>query len=391
MKIIFTGDFSVSGIFKKKINQEAPIIDNRIINIFNEAHFVNINLENPITNNSFRKKKGISLCAPHNTIKYLKSSGVNICTLANNHIMDCGYDGLKETIDQLIKNDILFYGIGGFPEYVILNKNGIKIALFASCHNEGPIWEGDNPSPFCLSIKKIKKIVESIKSLENPDYIVYSYHGGTEYNKIPEPSRREFFHKIVKFGVDVIIGHHAHVPQGIEIVDKSLIVYGLGNFCFDIKPHYYYENTNASFFISISFNLHKNLSYKLYNYKIDNNLGYIKLVSGEDNNNSIIEELHVFSSKKNYLKNWREEAFRIYFKPILSPTQKTSNNYPKGHLNINYHKKNTGKRLTALINDRGILLFLCHTFKYLLCDLLRKNRRPFLFGSIKYLIKGNMK
>ena len=223
MKLIFTGDFSVSGVFSQKVSSGDEILDRDIQEIFQSADYVNINLENPVTNAPFREKKGIALKAPPNTVRYLKDRYISICTLANNHIMDCGDIGLKDTIDLLNQNGIEFYGIGGYHPYILLNKDDVKVALIASCHKEGPLWDGYNPAPFSLKIRDLKQLIKEIKDNDEPDYIIFSYHGGTEFNLIPEPGRRKFFHKLADLGINIIIGHHAHVPQGIEVRERSII------------------------------------------------------------------------------------------------------------------------------------------------------------------------
>ena len=142
MKLVFTGDFSASGIFFQKISSGDEILDEEILSVFREADYVNINLENPITNTSFRKKKGSALKAPLNTAGYLRERYINICTLANNHIMDCGNAGLDDTIESLNENGIKFYGIGGHHPYLLINRGNIRVALIASCHREGPCGMG---------------------------------------------------------------------------------------------------------------------------------------------------------------------------------------------------------------------------------------------------------
>ena len=162
MKIIFTGDFSASGVFNNKIKNNDSIFDTQITKLFLNSNYVHINLENPISEHNFREKNGIKLSAPVETSSFLKKNNINIANLANNHIMDCGERGLNDTIAHLSKNNILYYGIGGIKEYVILQNNDLKVALIASCHKEGPLWNGTTPAPLNYTIDSIKKLITII-------------------------------------------------------------------------------------------------------------------------------------------------------------------------------------------------------------------------------------
>ena len=99
--------------------------------------------------------------------------------------------------------------------------------MISSCSKDGPIWDGTNIAPFGFSLKEIKLIIDSLKTNEDIDFIIYNYHGGTEFNLVPEPKRREFFKNLLDLGIDLVVGHHAHVPQGIEYINKQIIIYGL--------------------------------------------------------------------------------------------------------------------------------------------------------------------
>jgi hypothetical protein len=70
------------------------------------------------------------------------------------------------------------------------------------------------------------------RSREDVDFIILSYHGGGEYSDNPSEATQRFAHGAIDAGADLFLGHHPHVPQGIEEVGGKLIVYSLGNFVF---------------------------------------------------------------------------------------------------------------------------------------------------------------
>jgi|LSQX01.1.fsa_nt_gb hypothetical protein len=383
MKLIFTGDFSASGIFFQKISSDEEILDKEVREVFQEADYVNINLENPITNASFNKEKGSALKAPPNTAQYLKDRHINICTLANNHIMDCGYNGLDDTVEALNQNRILFYGVGGYHPYILLNKGDVKVALIASCHKEGPLWDGHKPAPFSFRIKELKLLIKDIRDNAKPDYIIFSYHGGTEFNTVPEPKRRKFFHKLVDLGIDIIIGHHAHVPQGIEARGKSIIIYGLGNFCFDTPYQRKSAYTSESFFIELNLAQGKPPQINKYYLKIDRNNGYVSLNKDKNCDYFFNNRLQVFENLKKYYTHWEREAFRVYCSNNLNHSMERSEDLgkPMSLTSVNKNVRNH-------IDKNGLIRILLNSTKMIVSDAKNPSRRPLLIGAIKFILKG---
>ncbi|MCQ1535184.1 CapA family protein [Methanosarcina sp. KYL-1] len=376
MKIIFTGDISVSGIFKKNVENFQPIVDKNISDIFVSADYVHVNLEGPITESVACDEKKTSLKAPIKTTETLKKYNVKICDLANNHIMDSGYAGLLDTIDSLKEKNIQFYGIGGYEEYLILKKDNLKVVLIASSHREGPSWDGKSPAPFLLNIKEIKNMVQQIKKKESPDYIIYNYHGGTEYNIVPEPKRRKFFKKLINIGVDIVIGHHAHVPQGIEKMGNKTIVYGLGNFCFDIDAHANKAYTQESYFIEMDL---KKSDYKIekHFYYIDKSEGVIKKSLTNQYLNFFDTKLQVFDSFLNYWFNWTQEGRRVYL----------NNNYDS----IAYKDKKVNKQSYSLLEGTNFKKYSLVKKIYIITkkissDLAKENKRSLVISTILWEI-----
>lgn len=369
MKIIFTGDFSISGIFLDSVIRKKPILDNKIIDIFKNSDFVHINLENPITNQDFRKKKGSSLKAPTNVISYLKEYNINICSLANNHIMDCGESGLLDTISLLNENNIKNYGIGPYKKYIIISDKDVSIALISSCSKDGPIWNGTNIAPFGFNLKEIKLIIDTLKANKDIDFIIYNYHGGTEFNLVPEPKRREFFKALIDLGIDLVIGHHAHVPQGIEYINKQIIIYGLGNFCFDTPYQRSKHYTSESYFVDLIIDKNQ-ISIKEFCYKIDIENGIVMFNTNPNLYNILRNANNILKNKKLYENAWLEDCFRLYMKPLIKN---------------NDERKGNGKNIGKKTNNIFLRLFLLvNTFAY---DLRNENRRIYIIGSLIYIFK----
>lgn len=170
------------------------------------------------------------------TLKSLKEAGFNLLLLGNNHITDYGYDGLKFTIDQINEYGFDYIGAGFKYEDVysprILEISGLKIGLINICEAQvghfkdknqeyGYAWLGDYDMD--ERIRTIRKQV---------DYLVVIPHAGLENYAVPLKQFRALYRHWCDLGVDIIVGGHPHISQGIEKYNGSIIFYSLGNFFF---------------------------------------------------------------------------------------------------------------------------------------------------------------
>lgn len=169
----------------------------------------------------------------------LKSSGINLVTLANNHIMDFGADALKETEQHLEEAEIAWIGAGEnlseARKMALYNVKGKKIAFLGySLTQPTEFFAGKTRPGTTPGVEKI--FVEDIKSARRQaDYVIVSFHWGTEGTSEIQEYQRVIAHKVIDAGADVIIGHHPHVLRGIERYKKGIIFYSLGNFVFASK------------------------------------------------------------------------------------------------------------------------------------------------------------
>lgn len=164
----------------------------------------------------------------------LAESGFNVLSLSNNHCMQHGLEAFHETSALLQKNGIFPSGIKdtyGRCKPFMTTKQGINMGLLSYSLRPEKYFKGKQ-IPYTLSTEK--DIIEEVRHLKKEiDIIIVSLHWGQEFVNHPSPLQILFAHALVDAGVDVIIGHHPHVLQGIERYNNSAIVYSLGNFIFD--------------------------------------------------------------------------------------------------------------------------------------------------------------
>jgi len=222
---IFGADFKFANLESTITDQE---IENLVVKDMNDSPKINI------TKSEYR-----TLVA-HNDRKY------DLVELANNHILDCGGDGINLTLDALKEDGIGFIGAYETEEeskQIVTKQIGdIKVGFInhtfgvnAKEFPEGKEWlvdmtdfhTGDN-----ADISKILHQVEQAKS--KCDLVFLVLHWGLEHELFPHPAQREWAQKFADAGADVIIGHHPHVIQPYELLTtgdskKVPVFYSLGN------------------------------------------------------------------------------------------------------------------------------------------------------------------
>ena len=182
--------------------------------------------------------------------------GLDVVSLANNHVFDLGSEGLENTMKTLSRNNILYCGAGRnlqeASKPAVINRGGKQIAFLAACmhgnkylgHIElaGENSPGVNP----LDIEKICLDIQDAK--KRYDYVFVLPHWGREHCHYPMMECISMAKKMIRSGADGVFGSHAHVPQPTICYKGKYICFGLGNFLFPDfllqppRPIWYPEN-----------------------------------------------------------------------------------------------------------------------------------------------------
>lgn len=260
---------AVGDIFLKTKN----VNDNpfRYIKSFLNKDFIFGNLEVVLSNKGVRIQKRVVLKTDPNRVNYLINAGFNIVNIANNHILDYGVEGYKDTLEILDKKEIFYIGTPNQTKYPykVVEKNGVKI---------GFLGYSDGDDRYISNIDE-KEIINDIDNLKgHADIIIISLHWGVEYIFYPMPDQQKLARDIIGAGADVILGHHPHVVQGVEKYQKGIIIYSLGNFQFGIELTNDFERTNESFIIEFELSKKGVENYKIIPIKINENYQPIELV-----------------------------------------------------------------------------------------------------------------
>ena len=195
------------------------------------------NLEAPFTTaqKEFMEKEYLFRVAP-GLVEVLKKGGIDVVTLANNHIMDYGMEGLEDTLEVLASSGIGHVGAGTTMEEArrawIMERAGIRVAFLA--------YSNTFPKKFYADTERggtarglagfVREDVREARKAS--DFVVVSFHWGEEGMKEPKPYQRRLARVAIDSGAAVVVGHHPHVLQPIELYKGGIIAYSVGNLVF---------------------------------------------------------------------------------------------------------------------------------------------------------------
>lgn len=177
--------------------------------------------------------------SPQSIVDALMDAGVDMVTGANNHTLDKGPEGILGAIGYYEQKGLPYAGLYKSPDdqekirYVDVNE--IKIAVLAYAEH----FNGLSPPPgkeYMVSELTKERVLSDIKKAkENADAVILSLHWGDEYVRSPNTKQQELADDFIQGGADVIFGHHPHVLQPMELINREegsagLVVYSLGNF-----------------------------------------------------------------------------------------------------------------------------------------------------------------
>ena len=186
--------------------------------IFENDDLTIVNLEGPLTDYALMAEKQFRFKGSANYTEVLKQGSIEAVNLANNHIFDYLEQGYFDTVSNLSEANIGYFG---FEHKYLTEVKGLKIGMLGFTG-----WDSGKQKK-----EDIKKAVDDLKS-KGANLIIVSFHWGEERKYTPNQTQKELGRYSIDIGVDLVLGHHPHVIQGIETYKGKSIVYSLGNFSF---------------------------------------------------------------------------------------------------------------------------------------------------------------
>jgi len=244
LTIVLAGDIMLGRGVKRHIDTTSQAYPFELTSqLTSRADLAIANLESPLTMAEYRSTspwrfRGDTSAAA----AAIKAAGFDAVSLANNHALDCGPEGLAQTVVSLGSAGVSYAGIAFGPllgadsslcRLSVVTVRGRRVGLLAFCE------------PYLLKIAKeygaalippadSAAVVGSIAAARGKcDLLICSFHWGREYQDHPTRVQRRLGRLAIDAGAKIVHGHHPHVLQGVEFYHGGLIAYSLGNYIFD--------------------------------------------------------------------------------------------------------------------------------------------------------------
>jgi poly-gamma-glutamate synthesis protein (capsule biosynthesis protein) len=237
------------------------------------------------------------------------STHFNVATLANNHAMDFGEEGLLKSLSICSQRGLKTIGAGlNIDEaFKPLDMYGVRLIAVA----EHEFGGASRSTPGIASTDYFRKLYNLVVSGKKEGLkIIVVAHGGTEVIPIPPPYLRERYKLWVDYGVDVVIGSHPHSVQGFECYKQGTIFYSLGNFHFPGYPTHKHPNTDWS--LGASIDMEQN-SITIYPISAARE-GILEIETGKMFYQSQLHELCSLLKSKEYLEIYHQISSQLYTK-----------------------------------------------------------------------------
>jgi poly-gamma-glutamate synthesis protein (capsule biosynthesis protein) len=235
----FGGDIHFEGMLKGKLAASPSTLLDPIEPVLERADLAVVNLETAVTNGGAAMTKEYVFKAPATAYAALRGGGADVASLANNHGMDYGVEGLRDSMAAARKYrfPVIGAGMDAKRAYAPYRKtiDGQRIAVIGATQvlDDHLIssWTAGPGKPGLASAKNVARLVEEVKrARKTSDTVVVFLHWGVEAEGCPSSRQKSLASALVLAGADIIVGGHAHRQQGAGRMKGALVGYGLGNF-----------------------------------------------------------------------------------------------------------------------------------------------------------------
>lgn len=239
--INFAGDISFEPPRAALLVDDPDAILGAIAPILGDADLTVANLETAVTGRGSPEPKAFTFRTTPDALDALRSGGIDVVSIANNHGLDYGPDGVPDALAASAAKEFPVIGIGNDeaealePYRTTIRGNRVAVVAATQVLDDDLIasWTATPDHPGLASAKRTEPFLAAVAALrDRVDTLVVFLHWGIERNDCPSEAQRELAHQLVDAGADIIVGGHAHRLQGAGRLDDAIVAYGLGNFAF---------------------------------------------------------------------------------------------------------------------------------------------------------------
>ncbi len=241
LSLVAVGDILMHQDVKAAASQTPvgfPALWADLVPLFQGVDLAFANLETPVAPTSGRPGIPFQFNAPEALPRALRAGGFTVLSTANNHAFDQGPKGVRETLQRLRAERLVAVGSGedraSAEALQVLERQGYRVAFlaFTDLFNLDLNRRATEPWVRPLDLEPALQAVREAR--RQADLVVVSIHWGNEYQHTPTRRQRDIARALVGAGCDLLLGHHPHVLQPVELVEgegrKALVAFSLGNF-----------------------------------------------------------------------------------------------------------------------------------------------------------------
>jgi len=210
---------------------------NGIAEDFSAADFAMVNLESPFSDSGPYPTEGFTFKVKPDGMSGMEFAGIDAVWLANNHFGNGDIYGMSYTLQILAERSIAYVGAGqnSTQAYQGMLYTLPEVTLGFVNQSYDVSWYKASASTPGIATYDLDKLAASIRELrsQGADIVIATFHGGIEYVREPDEYQIEFAHAAIDAGADLVVGHHPHWVQQMEVYKQKYIFYSLGNLIFD--------------------------------------------------------------------------------------------------------------------------------------------------------------
>ncbi len=240
--LAFGGDVHFEGRIRASLDADPGSVMAGVAPVLRGADLAVVNLETAVTGRGTKPDgKQYGFRAPPSAFAALRAGGVDVATMANNHGMDFGREGLDDSLAAAASGGVPVVGIGRNATEAyrpfITEVKGQRIAVIGATQvlddELRSAWTATDSQPGLASAKEIDRLTAAVRSARaQADTVVVFLHWGTEGQTCPNDAQPVLARTLAEAGADVIVGGHAHRLEGAGRMGSAFVAYGLGNFVF---------------------------------------------------------------------------------------------------------------------------------------------------------------
>jgi len=239
--LAFGGDIHFESPIRERLAADPASVLAPIASVLRRADVAVVNLETAVTDRGSRVAKEYTFRAPESAFDALRAGGVDVASVANNHGMDFGVSGLRDTLAAAKRAKVPVIGAGiddrraYAPYRVTVDDQRLAIIGATQVLDDHLIdaWSAGPRDPGLASAKNVARLTRAVADARaTSDTVVVFLHWGAELETCPLPRQRTLALALAAAGADVIVGSHAHVLLGAGRLGGAFVAYGLGNLVF---------------------------------------------------------------------------------------------------------------------------------------------------------------